>query len=202
MTQARTPASPLALAPIRHDGWTTQRQVTFLDALAASHSVSEAARAVGMSRQSAYALRARLKGEPFDLAWTAAFRCRFDALAEAALDRAINGVEVQHFYNGELVGTTRRYDERLTLALLAMRGTGGARRTSASHPAAEYGPEDFGPLRERVEQGPETWDEQLDEEREALYAEYDAAEAARLAEEEGEGGADYDADDRAEGVPR
>lgn len=144
MTHARTPASPLALAPIRHDGWTTQRQVTFLDALAASHSVSEAARAVGMSRQSAYALRARLKGEPFDLARTAAFRCRFDALAEAALDRAINGVEVQHFYNGELVGTTRRYDERLTLALLAMRGTGGARRTSASHPAAEYGPEDFG----------------------------------------------------------
>ena len=76
----------------------------------------------------------------------------------------------------------------------------GARRTSASHPAAEYGPEDFGPLRGRVEQGPETWDEQLDEEREALYAEYDAAEAARRAEEEEEGEGDDDADDRADGV--
>lgn len=140
-----------------------------------------------MSRQSAYALRARLKGEPFDLAWTAAFRCRFDTLAEAALDRAINGVEVQHFYNGELVGTTRRYDERLTLALLAMRGTFAPRRVSSGHPAAGYDPEDFGLLLERVKDGPETWEEEMDEEREALYAEYEAAEQARLAGE-GEGG--------------
>ena len=44
-----------------------------------------------MGRSSAYALRARLKGEPFDLAWQAALRCRFDGLAEVALERAITG---------------------------------------------------------------------------------------------------------------
>ena len=44
-----------------------------------------------MSRQSAYALRARLKGEPFDRAWQAALLNRFDALAEAAMERVEQG---------------------------------------------------------------------------------------------------------------
>lgn len=117
------PPAPLALADqsasdhsTRHDGWSPSRQATFLRALAATHSVSHAAAQAGMSRQSAYALRARLKGEPFDLAWHAALRCRLDALAEAALERALHGVEVQHFYHGELTHTSRRYDERLTVA--------------------------------------------------------------------------------------
>ncbi|MEE4537708.1 MAG: hypothetical protein V2J51_04355, partial [Erythrobacter sp.] len=121
------PSSPLALSdhslahPGRHDGWTPARQATFLRALASTQSVAKAARAAGMSRQSAYGLRARLKGEPFDLAWHAAMRCRFDALAEAAMERALNGVEVPHFHKGELIHTSRRFDERLTVALLAMR---------------------------------------------------------------------------------
>lgn len=117
--------------PSRHDGWTTQRQVTFLRALAATHSVAEAAREAGMSRQTAYALRARLKGEPFDHAWHAALRCRFDALAEAALERALHGVEVPHFHRGELIHTSRKFDERLTVALLAM-------RNQQHPPGAEY----------------------------------------------------------------
>ena len=61
----------------------------FLRVLAASHSVAMAARSVGMSRQSAYQLRARLKGEPFDLAWETAFQHSYDALHQAALERAI-----------------------------------------------------------------------------------------------------------------
>ncbi|MCB1719955.1 MAG: hypothetical protein KDK05_32950, partial [Candidatus Competibacteraceae bacterium] len=59
-----TESTETALTPIsapRHDGWTPARQAAFLRELAASHCVSAAARAVGMSRQSAYALRARLK---------------------------------------------------------------------------------------------------------------------------------------------
>ncbi|MGB3470494.1 MAG: hypothetical protein WBA51_06720 [Erythrobacter sp.] len=155
----------------RHDGWTPARQVTFLEALASTHSVAQAARAAGMSRQSAYGLRARLKGEPFDLAWTAALRCRFDALADAAMDRALNGVEVAHLYKGEVVATSRRYDERLTVALLAMRDTFRGPRVLSTHRAAAYDPDDFGPLLKRIEQGPETWDEQARLEYEELYAE-------------------------------
>ena len=156
----------------RHDGWTPLRQVTFLRALASSHSVSQAARMVGMSRQSAYALRARLKGEPFDLAWHAALRCRLDELAEAALERALNGVEVPHFHQGELIHTSRRFDERLTIALLAMRERLGPAPRRPPHRASAYGTEDFGPLLERVERGPETWDEEVRQEYEQLYEEY------------------------------
>ena len=145
----------------RHDGWTIERQSTFLRALAASHSVKKAAKAAGMSRQSAYGLRARLKGEPFDLAWNAALRCRFDALAEAAMDRALNGVEVPHFYKGELIGTSRRYDERLTVALLAMQERFRGPHRYGGHPADMYEPQDFGPLLERVESGPETWRDEI-----------------------------------------
>ena len=144
----------------RHDGWTTERQAAFLRELAASHSVKTAAKAAGMSRQSAYGLRARLKGEPFDLAWNAALRCRFDALAEAAMDRALNGVVVPHYYKGELVGTSRRYDERLTLALLSMQEQFRGPFHYTSHPAARFEPDEFGKLLARVQTGPETWQEE------------------------------------------
>jgi hypothetical protein len=101
--------------------WTPAKMAAFLRHLSAMHSVSEAARAVGMSRQSAYKLRARLKGQPFDVAWQSLTRRHFDALTQVALERAINGVEVPHFHKGELIHTSRRYDERLTVSLLAMR---------------------------------------------------------------------------------
>lgn len=153
----------------RHDGWTPQHQAAFLRELAATHNVSTAAKAVGMSRQSAYRLRARLRGMPFDKAWEAAFVTRFDVLAEAALDRALNGVEVPHYHKGELIGTSRRFDERLTVALLAMRA--GFVRPSPPdwEPAAAFEPDDVGPLCDRVERGPEHWLEDSDEEAEARF---------------------------------
>ncbi|GAA4643032.1 hypothetical protein GCM10023115_09920 [Pontixanthobacter gangjinensis] len=101
--------------------WDAARMVTFLEALGATQSVAGAARAAGMSRQSAYRLRQRLRDTHFDLAWEVAFHHGFDQLAQAALDRAINGVEVPHYHGGELVGTSRRYNERLTMAMLANR---------------------------------------------------------------------------------
>lgn len=158
---AKAPSTSLATAEPssanRADGWTRQRQVQFLRELAATHSVSAAARAVGMSRQSAYQLRARLRGEPFDLAWDAAFQSCFDGLAEAAVERAANGVEVPHYHKGELVGTSRRYDERLTVALLTMRDSLRRSPAPAWHPSSAYGSHNFGALIARVGKGPETW---------------------------------------------
>lgn len=43
----------------RHDGWTKQKQVGFIDALAETACVTDACRAVGMSTESAYTLRRR-----------------------------------------------------------------------------------------------------------------------------------------------
>lgn len=56
--------------PRRSGDWTPDRAVTFIVTLAATRSVTLAARAAGMSRKSAYALKSR---EPaFAAAWMAA----------------------------------------------------------------------------------------------------------------------------------
>ena len=54
---------------IRRDGWTPARQLAFLDALVRTLSVTRAAAAAGMSRESAYRLRARDPAGLFAAAW-------------------------------------------------------------------------------------------------------------------------------------
>ena len=141
----------------RQDGWTPARQAEFLRVLAATHCVSEAARRVGMSRQSAYRLRNRLKGEPFDFAWQAAFRRQYDALAEALVERAIHGVEVPHFFRGEVIHTSRRYDERAAVALLALRERIAPVPRCYDAEDEGIGIDDFDTLVGRVEHGDERW---------------------------------------------
>jgi len=144
----------------RHDGWTPARQARFLRRLGATHCVSEAARSVGMSRQSAYKLRNRLRGEPFGVAWECAFRRKFDALADSAMTRAIHGVEVPHFFKGELIHTSRRYDERLTVALLAMRAGMTEIEECHAYNPDRIDPDNFAALLDRVEHGRELWIEE------------------------------------------
>ena len=64
---------PFYPAPVRtsREGWTVQRQTDFLGMLAETGSVVGACEAVGMSRRSAYALRARPGAESFAAAWDA-----------------------------------------------------------------------------------------------------------------------------------
>lgn len=52
----------------RHDGWTPDRQLAFIETLSGCGCVDEAARGVGMSRNSAYALRRRPDAQAFRLA--------------------------------------------------------------------------------------------------------------------------------------
>lgn len=139
------------------DRWSKAKMAAFLRALAAQQSVAAAARAVGMSRQSAYKLRNRLKGEPFDIAWEAAFQHGYDALHQAALERALHGVEVPVFHKGEQVGTRRHYDERLTTFLLARRNNVGAQRLGRYGAAAEFWSERWERMLEQVETGPVVW---------------------------------------------
>jgi len=61
---------------IRSDGWTVARQIVFLEMLARTRSVTAGARAAGMSRESAYRLRARDPRGLFAAAWARAFRAR------------------------------------------------------------------------------------------------------------------------------
>jgi hypothetical protein len=114
------PITPPPSAEPNGPRWTNRKMVEFLRALATTHSVTDAAKSVGMSRQSAYKQRSRLKGKAFDIAWDQAFTQSYCNLPYAALERALNGIEVPHYYKGELIGTSRRYDERLTVALLKL----------------------------------------------------------------------------------
>lgn len=105
----------------RHDGWTPERQERFIEALAATGCVEDAARAVGKSVSSAYALKTRAEAQPFRLAWEAALEVGIKRLSEAALSRAIHGVPRPIYYQGQHVGERRHYDERLTMFLLRYR---------------------------------------------------------------------------------
>ncbi len=105
----------------RHDGWTADRQAGFIQALAATASVAAAAKSVGMGVSSAYELRTRGDAEEFREAWQLALDHAVQNLADAALDRAINGVANPIFFKGEQIGERRVYNERLTMFLLRMR---------------------------------------------------------------------------------
>jgi hypothetical protein len=137
--------------------WNKPKMAEFLRVLASSHSVAMAARSVGMSRQSAYQLRARLKGEPFDLAWETAFQHSYDALHQAALERALHGVEVPVFQHGEQVGSYRKFDERLTCFLLAARNHQGAQQLGRYRAATDFYAERWDQLLEQVAEGHLRW---------------------------------------------
>lgn len=115
---------PLAFTPVptrssRHDGWTPARQVNFIAALAATGVVGSAARAVGMSRKSAYALRDRPGAESFALAWEMAQDRGRERIWHEVVDRALKGVTLPRYYKGKIVGTRHRYDYRGINAALA-----------------------------------------------------------------------------------
>lgn len=105
----------------RWDGWTPDRQVAFIEALAETACVAAACRAVGMAERSAYALRARADAVSFRNAWDAALDYAVRRLSDAVLSRAINGVAVPVFFQGEQIGEKRYYDERLAMFVLRYR---------------------------------------------------------------------------------
>ena len=90
-------------------------------ALAESACVAEACRAVGMSERSAYALRARADAISFRNAWDIALDYAIRRLSDAVVSRAISGVAVPVFFQGEQIGERRYYDERLAMFLLRYR---------------------------------------------------------------------------------
>lgn len=105
----------------RHDGWTAEKQFAFIEALTECACVEEACARVGMGRTAAYALRNRSDSASFRIAWDAALDVAIRRLSDAAFSRALNGIARPVYYQGELVGERRYYDERLTMFLLRYR---------------------------------------------------------------------------------
>lgn len=139
----------------RHDGWTRDKMMRFLELLAACGSVSAASASVGMSRQSAYRLRTRLYGQPFDLAWEAALEFGLHTAAQEAVDRAVNGTLVPVYHRGELVGERRVFNERAVLNLML-----AAPHIGRHHHARDWATKNWTHLLERIGEGPVVWTEE------------------------------------------
>lgn len=110
--------------PLRaqHNGWSPERQRRFIIALARGAGPGEAARALGMNRQSAYRLRAKAGAESFAAAWDAAqtFARRVHQAGRppAGMLAGVQTLLVPRFYRGRLIGFVQREDVRGLIAAL------------------------------------------------------------------------------------
>ena len=120
MTKPINPAdfAPV-LVPARHDGWTADRQRRFIDHLALTGSVGEAAAIAGVSSRSAYRLRNKAGAESFARAWDAALSLAATRLAAIAFDRALHGRSERFYRDGELVMERKMPSDYLLTWLLS-----------------------------------------------------------------------------------
>jgi hypothetical protein len=127
----------------RLDGWTEEKQRRFIETLADTGLVNLAAKAVGMSRESAYRLRRSPHGAAFARAWDAARQHAGGLIEDIAFERAIEGVE-HEVYNdcGEVIGARLVHDNRLLKYLLSHLKPEryGTARSDERAPAASIAP--------------------------------------------------------------
>ena len=102
----------------RHDGWTAERQRSFIAALAATGCISEAAHAARITPRSAYRLRNHPEGRAFARAWDQALQLSAARLMTTAYERAIKGSVRETWKDGELVGEVRHPSDKLLIYLL------------------------------------------------------------------------------------
>ena len=125
----RAPAFVPVPVRSRADGWTVERQARFLVALARTRSVCEAARVVGMARETAYRLRRARGGESFATAWNAVLgRVSTDkrkVTIEERLARAFGALVKPVVWRGELAGLDAKADNSALLGHLARLARGG-----------------------------------------------------------------------------
>ena len=115
------PFTPVPRQCARHDGWTPERQIAFIEALADTGSVDAACKAVNMSTVGAYHLRRQSGATSFRKAWETALQLGVARVEDVVMDRALNGVEEPLYSYGKLVGTRRRYNDRLLMFILRNR---------------------------------------------------------------------------------
>ena len=108
-------------APTRkqQSGWTAKRQRKFIEHLALTGSVGEAAAIVGLSSRSAYRLRNKAGAESFARAWDAALSLAATRLAAIAFDRALHGRSERFYKDGELVMERKMPSDYLLTWLLS-----------------------------------------------------------------------------------
>ena len=100
----------------RRDGWTPFARRLFLEVLAETGRVTTACDYARLTKQSAYALRAR---DPmFAAGWDAACELARAPLADALYEKAVDGVTETITRDGQVVAERHRFDSRLSIAVL------------------------------------------------------------------------------------
>lgn len=140
-------SEPLHFAPVpvkrRHDGWTAERQRTFIATLAETGCVSEACAEVGITPRSAYRLREHPKAVSFRAAWDHATSMASARLVALAFERAVHGSVERIYRNGELVEERRKPSDKLLMWLLSHRdpvGYGWLARPPSEAPHQSFYP--------------------------------------------------------------
>ncbi len=110
--------TPVPMQRRRHDGWTPERQLAFVRVLSVTGQVSEACRAVGMSRKSAYRLLDRRGAESFAAAWAIAITSGQQRMVDQLMARAIQGVTTMIVRRGGVVEIGHGPDARLMSGFL------------------------------------------------------------------------------------
>lgn len=110
-----------ATPPVRHDGWTIERQRAFIERLAECGSVTAAAESVGISKVTAYRHRRGRDGAAFRRAWDMALSAATRRLVDVAMERAIDGVDVPIVAKGQIIGYRTVYNDRLLMFMLRQR---------------------------------------------------------------------------------
>ena len=100
----------------RQRAFTAPRKKQFLKVLSETGNVSEAARAIGLTRLQV--TRHYESNERFAEQWRAALEEATDGLEREARRRAFEGTEEPVFYQGKECARVRRYSDTLMLALL------------------------------------------------------------------------------------
>jgi hypothetical protein len=118
-------ANPHALAEVisrscpeggRRDGWTPFARKLFLQVVAESGNVTRACAYAGLSKESAYALRNR--DSLFAAGWDAACLLARDPLADDVHEKSVEGITETITRADGVVVERRRYDARLSMAVL------------------------------------------------------------------------------------
>ncbi|WP_206066187.1 hypothetical protein [Novosphingobium sp. ERN07] len=113
----------LAFAPYMHaaprrNSITPDKQRRFIETLAATGIVSQAALSIGASVEALYKLRHRTGAEDFAAAWDAAVERGYSRLEDCALERAIAGEVRPVVSRGKVVATWTHHNTGLLMFLL------------------------------------------------------------------------------------
>lgn len=119
MTKSKTAAGKRLSAGVRVSA---ARRRRFLEKLADTANVTQAAREAGLERSAVYRLRAR--SDSFRAAWDDAMNQALDELEAVLLERATHGVEKAVFYGGKPCGSVRHYSDALGMFILKARRPG------------------------------------------------------------------------------